>query len=100
LKLVAYRNLSISLPEELIALVELVQRREHRSRSEVMREALRLYFERRGLIEDPLPNDLAALESARAEVARGETVTLEDALRELDRQADQASRTGTSVDPE
>ena len=96
----AYRNLSISLPEELVALVELVQRREHRSRSEVMREALRLYFERRGLIEDPLPNELAALRKARSEVARGETVPLEEALLELDRQADQASREGPSVDPD
>jgi len=83
-----YRNLSISLPDELVTLVELVQAREHRSRSEVMREALRLYFERRGLIEDPLPGELEAIDEARAEIARGDTVTLEEARRELGLEAE------------
>lgn len=83
-----YRNLSISLPEELVTLVELVRSREHRSRSEVMREALRLYFERRGLIEDPLPGEIEGIEEARAEVARGETLTLEEVRRELGLEAE------------
>jgi Arc/MetJ-type ribon-helix-helix transcriptional regulator len=76
-----YKNLSISLPDELVSMVEGLRLREHRSRSEVMREALRLYFERRGLIEDPLPGELEAVEEARVE---DEYVTLAEARRELD----------------
>ena len=78
-----YTNLSISLPDELLAIVEGLRVREHRSRSEVMREALRLYFEHRGLIEDPLPGEIEAIREAEEDIDRGDTVSLEEARHEL-----------------
>ena len=78
-----YKSLSISLPDELVSIVEGIRVREHRSRSEVMREALRLYFEHRGLIEDPLPGELEAIAEAEQDIARGDTVSLAEARHEL-----------------
>ena len=37
----------VSFPEEFLAQVDQVAREEHRSRSELLREAMRLYMERR-----------------------------------------------------
>lgn len=47
------RNFSITLPEALFEQVEAVRQREHRTRSELIREALRGYLRRAE--EPPLP---------------------------------------------
>jgi metal-responsive CopG/Arc/MetJ family transcriptional regulator len=41
---VAVRKIAVTLPEELVAMVERLREIEHRSRSEVFQEALRRYF--------------------------------------------------------
>ena len=48
-------------------------------------EALRLYFEQRGLIEDPLPGELEAIAEAERDIERGDTVSLKEARHELGR---------------
>jgi Arc/MetJ-type ribon-helix-helix transcriptional regulator len=41
---VSVKNMTVTLPEELFELVEDVRRKEHRTRSELVREALRRYI--------------------------------------------------------
>lgn len=41
-----YKNLSITLPEGMVDLVDQAAEREHRTRSEFIREALRVYMTR------------------------------------------------------
>jgi CopG family transcriptional regulator/antitoxin EndoAI len=77
--------LTASLPPEMMREVERLKKVEHRTRSELVREALRTYFKIRAQFpeEEPTPADLRALKEARRDMSRGETVPLEKALREL-----------------
>jgi metal-responsive CopG/Arc/MetJ family transcriptional regulator len=82
------KSLTISLPSQLVAELDRVREREHRSRSEILREALRRYITRaeRGRmipVEDALPEQIEAMRRADEEYARGECVRLEDLQREL-----------------
>ena len=65
-----------------------VRRHEHRTRSELLREALRHYMAASGRattmpVEQALPHEIEAMRQAEAEYARGETVRLEDLQHEL-----------------
>ena len=82
------KSLTISLPSQLVAKLDRVREREHRSRSEILREALRRYITRaeRGRmipVEDALPEEIEAMRRADEEHARGECLRLEDLQREL-----------------
>ena len=65
--------------------VERLKKLEHRTRSELVREALRNYFALRAKFqeEEPTAADLRAINEGRREHARGETIPLQKALREL-----------------
>jgi predicted transcriptional regulator len=65
--------------------VERLKKVEHRTRSELVREALRTYFALRAKFpeEEPTPADIRAIREGRQELGRGETVPLERVLREL-----------------
>ena len=82
------KSLTISLPLDMIEELDRLSHRQHRSRSELLREAFRCYAagasEQQILVVDPEPDELEALEQGRAETARGEYVPLEDLLDELD----------------
>lgn len=75
-----------SIPPEMMRDVERLKKAEHRTRSELVREALRTYF----LVahhfpeEAATPAELRALKRARREMARGEYITLNQLERELD----------------
>jgi ribbon-helix-helix CopG family protein len=73
-------------------------KREHRSRSELLREACRCCVTdkpiRRIPIVEPEPGELGALDHRRKQTARGEYVLLEDLLDDLD--ADRRTRLRTS----
>ena len=85
-------KVTISLPEELLRKADAAGEREHRTRSELVREALRWYLRISTLpVSDPTPEEIAAIRAGRAEHARGETLThadirsnadLEDRVRE------------------
>jgi Arc/MetJ-type ribon-helix-helix transcriptional regulator len=77
--------LTASLPPEMMREVERLKKAEHRTRSELVREALRTYFKIRAQFpeEEATPADLRAFKEARRDLAPGETVSLEKALREL-----------------
>jgi predicted transcriptional regulator len=57
---------------------ERVRKREHRTRSELMREALRTYFSSRIAEEVPTTAELRAIRRGRAAIARGDYVTLDE----------------------
>ncbi len=81
------KTISVNVPEEMLPEIDEAARHEKRSRSEFIREALRRYlsYGRGRLIplDDTRPDEIEAIERARAEFARGDFVRLEDLQREL-----------------
>ena len=76
--------MTISLPPAMAKQMEKVQKRENRTRSELVREAWRLYYESRYPIYTPTKAEATAIRKGRAEMRRGEFVTLEQLLHEMD----------------
>ncbi len=76
--------MTISLPGEMMKQVEQVRKAEHRTRSELVREALRTYIETRFPTVAPSVEDIRALRRARREHGRGQFVTLDQLLHALD----------------
>jgi metal-responsive CopG/Arc/MetJ family transcriptional regulator len=82
------KTLSITLPPQLVEELDRVRRREHRTRSEVLRDALRRYIAVAARthtvpVEDALPEEIEAMRRAEEEYQRGECVRLEDLQHEL-----------------
>jgi metal-responsive CopG/Arc/MetJ family transcriptional regulator len=80
------KTVTISLPLEELAAFDRVSERQHLSRAEALREALRWYIEamhRLPPAEEATPDEMEAIAQARAEFARGETISLDDLQREL-----------------
>ena len=69
------QTMTISLPPEMVDHFEKVRHTEHRTRSELVREALRVYFSRIPVVE-PTKSELNAIRRGRAEIASGKYVTL------------------------
>ncbi len=77
-------KVTISLPAAMLKAADEAGAREHRSRSELIREALRWYLRLGQLpVEQATAEDLAAIEAGRAEHARGETLSLDDIRHDL-----------------
>jgi metal-responsive CopG/Arc/MetJ family transcriptional regulator len=76
--------MTISLPPALVRQFEQVRRAESRTRSELVREALRAYFERRYPAVQPTKKELAALRRGRAAFRRGDVVSLSQFLHDVD----------------
>jgi Arc/MetJ-type ribon-helix-helix transcriptional regulator len=83
----ASKMISISIPEEMLPEIDSAAHKEHRSRSELIREALRRYLsqgpQRILPVEEAAPDEVEAIERGRAEFAHGEFVRLDDLQREL-----------------
>ncbi len=76
----------------MIDQVEKVRKAEHRTRSELVREALRAYLSDR-FAESPVSAaDLRAIRRGRAQIARGEYVTLDELFNDLESKNRQASK--------
>ncbi|MBI4469187.1 MAG: ribbon-helix-helix protein, CopG family [Acidobacteria bacterium] len=71
-------TITISLPPAMLREVERIRKAEHRSRSELLREALRAYFLRRFPEVAPTKAELRALEQGRAAMRKGEYITLDE----------------------
>ena len=73
-------TMSISLPSAMVREVDQARKREHRTRSELVREALRTYFVvgRALPTYTPTQRELRAIEKGRDEIRRGEYVTLDE----------------------
>ena len=76
-------TMTISLPPAMVKQIEKVRKQEHRTRSELMREALRHYFDSRVPEVTPTRAEMAALRRGRAEIKAGRFVTLERLRNEL-----------------
>ena len=76
--------MTVSLPPAMIRQVEQVRRLEHRTRSELVREALRTYFSKRFPVVTASRSELAAIRQGRDEIRRGQYVTLDQLLHDLD----------------
>jgi predicted transcriptional regulator len=76
-------TMTISLPPGMARQLEKVRKQEHRTRSELMREALRRYFDSRFPEVTPTQAELAAIRRGRAEIKAGRFVTLEQLRNEL-----------------
>lgn len=75
--------MTISLPPEILKKVDLARKREHQTRSEMVREALRNHLRRIMPVDSATEDEISALELARGEYERGEYVTLDNLLNEL-----------------
>ncbi|MGD0950731.1 MAG: ribbon-helix-helix domain-containing protein [Candidatus Binatia bacterium] len=71
---------TVSLPVPMALQIERTRKAEQRSRSELVREALRDYFRKAAgfPVVTATPAELRALQRARREYLRGETITLEE----------------------
>ena len=72
------QTMTISLPPEMVKEVDRVRRKEGRTRSELIREALRRYKTDQLPIATPTNRELRELEKGRAEMRRGEYFTLDE----------------------
>ncbi len=84
----AAKMISVSLPEDMLPEIDSLARREHRSRSELIREALRRYLAaaaagRTIATDDAAADEVAAIAHGRQEFERGDFVQLEDLQHEL-----------------
>ncbi len=68
--------MTISLPPAMVRQFEQVRKAESRTRSELVREALRAYFEARYPTVPPTRAELVALRRGRAAFRRGDAVPL------------------------
>ncbi|MBF0356492.1 MAG: ribbon-helix-helix protein, CopG family [Alphaproteobacteria bacterium] len=89
-------TLSISLPPEMAKELTRIQKTEHRTRSELVREALRVYIrqaDQRSLaeriaalpIDEPTDDERDAIRKGRAELAKGQSTPLSSLRHELRR---------------
>jgi Arc/MetJ-type ribon-helix-helix transcriptional regulator len=76
--------MTVSLPPALLCQFEEVRKKESRTRSELVREALRAYFESRYPVDSPAPDELSALRRGRSAYNRGDAVTLKAFLNDVD----------------
>ena len=85
-------TLTISLPPAMAKQMEKVQQEEHRTRSELLREAWRQYFESRYASYIPTKSELVAIAKGRAAFKRGEFITLDQLHHALDTARRQARK--------
>ena len=76
--------MTVSLPPEMLTRFETVRKAESRTRSELVREALRAYFEGRYPAVQPTDEELTAIRRGRAAFRRGDFAPLKEILDELE----------------
>ena len=85
-------TITISLPPAMLKDIERVRKAERRTRSELLREALRAYFLRRASEVTPTRAEIRALERGREAMKRGDYLTYEQLIHALDAPRRQARR--------
>jgi Arc/MetJ-type ribon-helix-helix transcriptional regulator len=84
---------TVSLPPAMARQIEKVMKAEHRTRSELVREALRVYFNVRVLpTERPTAAEARAYRRGMAAYKRGDYVTLGDYVDAMDRSPRRAGK--------
>jgi len=77
-------TMTVSLPPALLYQFDEVRKRESRTRSELVREALRAYFESRYPEESPTQEELSALRRGRSAYRRGDALSLKAFLHDVE----------------
>ena len=82
------KTVIVSLPPVMLDELDRIRRQERRTRSELLREALRRYMADAGQgrvipVEDALPDEIEAIRQGKKDLARGETISLEALQNEL-----------------
>jgi predicted transcriptional regulator len=74
------QTMTISLPAKMVKEVDKIRRQEGRTRSELMREALRLYVRTSGEIPtyNPTVREIRELEKGRTAMRKGEYFSLDE----------------------
>ena len=81
----AAKRITISLPEDVLRAADEVALMQEWSRSALVEDALRWYLRVQELpCEEATPEEIEAIERGRAEIARGEFVTVEEIKRDLE----------------
>jgi predicted transcriptional regulator len=78
------RTFTVSVPPAMAAEIDKVRRKENRTRSELVREALRAYIADRYPVIEPTKHERARIRRGRAEIKRGQFVTFDQLLDVLD----------------
>lgn len=78
-------TMTVSLPPALVRQFEEVRKIESRTRSELVREALRVYFESRYPAMEATNDERLALRRGRAALKKGDAVSLKAFLHDLER---------------
>ncbi len=78
------KNFSVTLPESMFKLVNEASKREYRTRSEFIREAIRSYIGKSLRTTTTSAEEARSLARGRKEYARDEFVTLENIFNEMD----------------
>lgn len=81
----SYKQISITLPEKMLKQLEQLRRRESRTRSELLREALRHYFLYSLPSEKPTNAEQDAIEKGLQALKKGETYPLVHVVDDLER---------------
>jgi predicted transcriptional regulator len=92
-----HQTITVSLPRDVLRKIERVQKRENRSPSNLIGEALDRFFSLRAVRASNA--DLAAMRRARAEIKAGKFVTLEQAPHGLDASDRKTRRKRTRKNP-
>ncbi len=86
-------TVTISLPPAMAKQVEQAMKAEHRTRSELIREALRVYLSARVIpVESPTAAEARAYRSGMAAYKRGDYVTLGEYIDGMDRRPRRARK--------
>lgn len=88
------KTLTVSLPPAMLSQFEQIRIAENRTRSELMREALRKYFDTKWPVYTPTKSELAAIKRGRAEFKKGNYITLDQLIHDLDNKRYQAGKPG------
>ncbi len=87
-------TMTISLPPAMVEEFEKVRKIENRTKSELVREALRHYFAKRIPVVSASAAELAAIQRGREAIKKGQYVTLDQLLHELAPQSRKAGKKG------
>ena len=78
------QTMTVSLPPAMLRQFEAIRKAESRTRSELVREALRAYFEGRYPSVPPTRTELAALRRGRKAFRKGDAVSLDQFLHAME----------------
>jgi len=86
------KTLTVSLPPAMLVEFEFIKKSEKRTGSELVREALRQYFYSKFPVYTPTKAEAKAIKKGREEIKRGEYVTLDELIHELDSRRNKAGK--------